>query len=143
MILWAVVALAWFGFGVGLSGGDVVPAGAMIVTGLLIALLALWLRGGQPVAYRIEPDALVVERRRGQTRLVGSVRPHVEGATLGFRLGTGGVYGQRGRVRLSTGGWARTVATDLRRSALIRVGAVPVVVSPADPAAFVREVRDA
>ena len=143
MILWAVVALAWFGFGVGLSGGDVVPAGAMIVTGLLIALLALWLRGGQPVAYRIEPDALVVERRRGQTRLVGAVRPHDEGATLGLRLGTGGIYGQRGRAHMSTGGWARTIATDLRRSALIRVGTVPVVVSPADPAAFVRGVRDA
>lgn len=143
MILWAVVALAWLGVGVGLSGGDVLTAGAMIATGLLIALLALWLRGGQPVAYRIEPDALVVERRRGQTRLVGVVRPHDEGATLGLRLGTGGIYGQRGRAHMSTGGWARTIATDLRRSALIRVGTVPVVVSPADPAAFVREVRDA
>lgn len=138
-----MVALAWFGFGVGLSGGDLVQAGAMIAAALLVALLALWLRGGQPLAYRIEPDALVVERRRGQTRLPGAVRPHDEGATLGLRLGTGGIYGQRGRARMSTGGWARTIATDLRRSALVRVGAVPVVVSPADPAAFVREVRDA
>ena len=138
-----MVVLAWFGFGVGLSGGDAVQAGAMITAALLVALLALWLRGGQPVAYRIEPDALVVERRRGQTRLEGAVRPHDEGATLGLRLGTGGIYGQRGRARMSTGGWARTIATDLRRSALIRVGSAPVVVSPADPAGFVLAVRDA
>jgi len=138
-----VVVLAWFGFGVGLSGGDAVQAGAMITAALLVALLALWLRGGQPVAYRIERSKETWPAFADWCREVVWYRPHDEGATLGLRLGTGGIYGQRGRARMSTGGWARTIATDLRRSALVRVGAVPVVVSPADPAAFVREVRDA
>ncbi|MGA0122687.1 MAG: hypothetical protein ACO3KD_06750 [Gaiellales bacterium] len=127
----------------GLSAGDGVQAGAMITAALLLAGLALALRAGQPVAYRLEDGALVVERRRGATRLIGPVRPHEEGAALGLRIGTGGVYGHRGRIRLSSGGWARAQATNVRRSALVRVGPHPVVVSPADPARFVREVRDA
>ncbi len=141
---WAVVVLAWVGFGLTLSGGSAVGALAMIAVAVLLAGLAYQLRRTQPVAYRIEADALVIERRNGsEDRFAGTVEPHVEKVTLGMRLGSGGLYGYRGRFRVSTGGWARALVTDVRRTVLIRVGGARVVLSPLDPAGFVAEVRDA
>lgn len=115
----------------------------MFLAALALAVLALALRFTQPIAYRIEDDGLVIERRRGQTRIPGAVTPHVEKATLGLRLGTGGLYGYRGRFRVNGAGWARASVTDVRRSVLIRVDGRPVVLSPVDPAGFVEVVRDA
>lgn len=116
----------------------------MVAVAVLLAALAYQLRRTQPVAYRIESDALVIERRNGsETRVAGAVEPHAEKVTLGMRLGSGGLYGYRGRFRVSTGGWARALVTDVRRTVLIRVGGERVVLSPLDPAGFVAEVRDA
>ena len=143
MIFWAVVGLAWLGFGVGLSNGSGLQAGGMLAGGGLLALLGLWLRATQPVAYTLEHDALVIQRRRGATRLPGSVDRHVEDAVLGLRLGSGGLYGYRGRFRVNGRGWARAFVTDARRAALVDVGGRPTVLSPADPAALVREVAHA
>lgn len=136
--------MVWIGFGITLSGGSALGAAVMIVVAVLLAALAFQLRRTQPVAYRIEPDALVIARRNGgETRLAGAVEPHVEKVTLGMRLGSGGLYGYRGRFRVSSGGWARALVTDVRRTVLIRVDGERVVLSPLDPAAFVAEVRDA
>ena len=115
----------------------------MLAGGLVLACVGLWLRATQPVAYRIEGDSLVVERRRGATRVDGRVARHVDDAVLGLRLGSGGVYGYRGRFRVNGRGWARAFVTDVRRTALIDVGGRPTVVSPVDPAALVQEVAHA
>lgn len=115
----------------------------MLAGAFALAALGYAMRVTQPVAYRLEPDALVIERRRGETRIAGLVTPFDGKATLGMRLGSGGLYGYRGRFRLSSGGWARAFVTDVRRSTLIRVGDGAVVLSPVDPEALVKEVRDA
>ena len=143
MIFWAIVGLAWLGCGVGLSNGSALQAIGMLAGGALLAGLGLWLRATQPVAYRIERDGLVIERRRGSTRVEGRVARHVEDAVLGLRLGSGGLYGYRGRFRVNGKGWARAFVTDARRAALIDVGGRPTVVSPVDPAALVQEVAHA
>lgn len=142
-LYWAVVALAWVGSGVGVSTGDALQSLVMIGASLLLAGIAIWLRLGQPVAYRLEQDGLVIERRRGSTRIAGRVAPHHDKATLGLRLGSGGVYGYRGYFKLQGAGWARALATDVRRVVLINVGDRRVVLSPVDPAALVSEVRNA
>lgn len=126
-----------------LSAGEALGAALLAVLAAAFAAIALVLRRTQPVAYRIEPDAVVIERRAGATRIPGPVEPHLERVTLGLRVGSGGLYGYRGRFRVSSGGWARAVVTDVRRAVLIRVGGRPLVLSPVDPDALVREVRDA
>lgn len=143
MIFWAIVGLAWLGCGAGLSGGSALQALGMLAGALVLVALGVWLRLTQPIAYRLEPDALVIERRRGVTRVPGPIARHVAPVTLGLRLGTGGLYGYRGRFRLSGGGWARAYVTDARRASLIDVGGRPLVVSPVDPAALIQEVAHA
>jgi hypothetical protein len=142
-IFWGVVGLAWLGCGVGLSNGSALQALGMLAGGLVLIAVGLWLRATQPIAYRVEPDALVVERRRGATRVPGAVARHAAPVRLGVRLGSGGLYGYRGRFRVDGGGWARAFVTDVRRAALIDVGGRPTVVSPVDPDALIREVADA
>jgi len=115
----------------------------MFAAALLLAGIAILLRVTQPTAYRLERGGLVITRRRGERRLAGRVEPHLERATLGLRLGSGGLYGYRGRFKVSTGGWAQAAVTDARRSVLIIVGGRRVVVSPLDPQGFVAAVRDA
>ncbi|MGI9117811.1 MAG: PH domain-containing protein [Gaiellales bacterium] len=143
VIFWAIVGLAWLGCGVGVSNGSNAQALGMLAGALVLGAIGLWLRASQPVAYRLEGDALVIQRRRGATRVPGRVQRHVESATLGLRLGTGGLYGYRGRFRLNGRGWARAFVTDTRRAALIDVGGRPTVLSPVDPAALVQEVAHA
>jgi len=140
VVFWGVVALAWIGSGVGASRGNGLQAVVMLAAALLLGGLALWLRYTQPMRYRVERDGLVIERRVGTTRIAGSIERHVGKATLGMRLGSGGVYGYRGRFRIAAGGWARAFVTDVKRSSLITVGGRSVVVSPVDPAALVQEV---
>lgn len=135
--------LAWTGSGVGASGGNGLQALIMLLVALLLAGLALWLRFTQPLRYRLEADGLVIVRRHGETRVPGRVARHTERATLGLRLGTGGIYGYRGRFRVSGLGWARSFVTDVRRVALIDVGGQRIVLSPIDPAALVQEVAHA
>ncbi len=142
-IFWAIVALAWLGSGVGVSSGNSLHAAVMFAAALLLAGIAIWMRLTQPIAYRFERGALIVERRRGSARLRGTIEQHVGKATLGLRLGTGGLYGYRGHFHVSTGGWARAFVTDVRRTVLINVGGRRVVLSPIDPAGMVEAVRDA
>ena len=142
-VFWGGVGLAWVGSGVGASRGDGLQAVVMLIAALLLGGLALWLRYTQPMGYRVERDGLVIVRRVGSTRIPGSVERHVGKATLGLRLGSGGVYGYRGRFRIAAGGWASAFVTDVKRTSLITVGGRSVVVSPLDPAALVQEVAHA
>lgn len=142
-IFWAAVVALWVGAGVGVSGGSLLALVVMLAGALLLAALGYAMRVTQPVAYHVEADGLVIERRRGETRVPGAIEPFDGKATLGMRLGSGGLYGYRGRFRLSTGGWSRAFVTDVRRSTLIRVGGRAVVLSPVDPEGLIREVRDA
>lgn len=142
-LFWGVVGVAWLGCGVGLSSGSALTALGMLAGGLVLVGVGLWLRSTQPVAYRLERDALVIERRRGATRVPGAIARHTAPVRLGLRLGSGGLYGYRGRFRMAGGGWARSFATDLRRASLIDVGGRPTVVTPVDPEALIREVADA
>ena len=135
--------LAWTGSGVGASSGNALQALVMLVVAIGLGGLALWLRYTQPTGYRLEADGLVIERRVGSTRISGRVERHVGKATLGLRLGSGGLYGYRGRFRITGGGWARSFATDVRRTVLIKVGGQPIVLSPIDPAGLVEVVRNA
>lgn len=127
----------------GVSNGDKVQALAMLAGALALGAIGLWLRATQPVAYRLDGDGLVIERRRGTTRIAGRIERHAGKATLGLRLGSGGLYGYRGRFRIAAGGWARAFVTDVKRTSLITVGGRSVVVSPVDPAALVQEVAHA
>ena len=115
----------------------------MLSAGVVLGGIALWLRVTQPVAYHLDKDALVIERRRGSLRIAGRIEPHTEKARLGLRLGSGGLYGYRGRFRITGGGWTRSFATDVRRTVLIRVGGQRIVLSPIDPAGLVEVVRNA
>lgn len=143
-LFWTAVAVLWIGAGMVISGGSLLGLVAILGGAFALAVLGYAMRATQPVAYRIEADALVIERRRGsETRIAGAVAPFDGNARLGMRLGSGGLYGYRGRFRLGGGGWSRAFVTDVRRSTLIRVGGYPVVLSPVDPAALVREVRGA
>jgi hypothetical protein len=140
IMFWGIVGLAWVGSGVGASRGDGLQAVVMLVVALVLGGLALWLRYTQPMRYRVERDGLVIERRVGTTRIAGSIERHAGQATLGLRLGSGGLYGYRGRFRIAAGGWASAFVTDVKRTSLITVGGRSVVVSPVDPAALVQEV---
>ena len=139
-MFWGIVVLAWIGSGVGASRGNGLQAVVMLVVALVLGGLALWLRYTHPLRYRLERDGLVIERRIGTTRVAGGIERHVGKATLGLRLGSGGLYGYRGRFRIAAGGWARAFVTDVKRASLITVGGRSVVVSPVDPAALVQEV---
>jgi len=135
--------LAWIGTGVGVSNGNALHAVAMLSAGLMLGAIGLWLRVTQPVAYRLDRDALVIERRRGSLRITGRIEPHTDKARLGLRLGSGGLYGYRGHFRVAGGGWTRSFVTDVRRTVLIKVGRRRVVLSPIDPAGLVEVVRNA
>ncbi len=115
----------------------------MLSAGFLLGAIGLWLRVTQPVAYHLERDALIIERRRGSSRITGRIEPHTEKARLGLRLGSGGLYGYRGRFRVAGGGWTRAFVTDVRRTVLIKVGGRRIVLSPVDPAGLVEVVRNA
>jgi hypothetical protein len=135
--------LAWTGSGVGASSGNALQALVMLVVALGLGGLALWLRYTQPTGYRLEADGIVIERRVGSKRISGRVERHVGKATLGLRLGSGGLYGYRGRFRIAGTGWARAFVTDVKRTSLITVGGRSIVLSPLDPAALVQEVAHA
>lgn len=143
-LMWVAAAVLWALAGgallTGASGVGVVMVGAAA----LIAGLCAYYRRRQPLGYRIEPDALVVVERAGERRIDGPVANPRDGG-LGLRVfGSGGLYGYLGRFRLAGHkGSARAYVSDLRRVAVVDVGAVAVAISPEDKAAFLQEASDA
>jgi hypothetical protein len=114
-----------------------VVGATLVLVALVDGGIAWWLRAREPVAYLIEDDGLVVERRHaGPRRYVGRLAELRRGS-LGLRVaGDGGAYGYLGKFR--AGG--RTVdafVTSRRDVVLLSVGDRELALSPADPDAFI------
>ncbi len=116
---------------------------AMVAVPLLILLgAALFVVRG----YRFEGTTLLVERPAWSTRveLVGLERAWHDPAAMcrSLRLfGNGGLYSITGVFRSTSLGTYRAYATDPKSSVVLRTPAKVVVVTPADPAAFLEQVR--
>ncbi len=143
-LMWVAAAVLWALAGGALLTGSSGVGVVMVFAAALIAGLCAYYRRRQPLAYRIESDALVVVERSGERRIDGPVGNARDGG-LGLRvLGSGGLYGYLGRFRLADRkGPARAFVSDLRRVAVVDVGTVAVAISPQDKAAFLQEARDA
>jgi hypothetical protein len=142
--MWLTAAVLW-----ALAGGALLTGASgvgivMVLAAALVAGLCIYYRRRQPLAYRIEPDALVVVERSRERRIDGPVANARDGG-LGMKvIGSGGLYGYLGRFRLKDRrGPARAYVSDLRRVAVVDVGDVAVAISPEDKAAFIEEARDA
>jgi hypothetical protein len=110
-----------------------VEAGVLAAAAALNAVLVVVFRRLQPVAYRIEPDALVIERREAAPRTFrGPVGEPRVGRLTARLLGSGGLGGYLGVFGLAGGGRARAYVTDRRRAVVVRVGDRDVAISPAD-----------
>lgn len=99
--------------------------GYTVTTGALLIHRLLWttrLPLGDLQSARFEPDAM-----RGSLRL----------------LGIGGLFSFSGCFRSKSLGFFRAYATDQRRTVVLRFPARTIVVSPAAPEDFVREVASA
>ncbi len=128
-LIWGVVALLWVASGSSAQAGRSGAAAAFAAAAAGIALLALVLRRAQPVSYRVEAGAVVIEGRRRSTRIDGEVGATVPvGASLRV-IGSGGLYGYLGWFR-ADGLRARSFVTDRRRAVVVPVGAALLVISP-------------
>jgi hypothetical protein len=140
-IFWVLVVGVWAGSGILLTGGESGVGLLMSAVAVFLAVLALALRQLQPMGYRLGADGLTVVRRRGTSRVTGTLhgarsRPF-ESSDLRL-LGSGGVYGYLGRFRLTGGdGRARSYVTDGRHAVLVSLGDQQVLVSPREEAAFI------
>jgi Bacterial PH domain len=115
------------------ASGHGVEAGVFAATAAAIAVLVVVCRRLQPVAYRIEPDGLVIERRGAGPRVFRGVVGEPRAGRLTVRLvGSGGLGGYLGVFALAGGGRARAYVTDRRRAVVVHVGDRDVAISPAD-----------
>lgn len=108
---------------------------------ILLGALLFVVRG-----YRFDGTALLVERLAWDTRveLAGLERAWHDPAAMcrSLRLfGNGGLYAITGVFRNSTLGRYRAFVTDPRRAVALRSPSRVVVVSPADPQAFLEQVK--
>ncbi len=96
--------------------------------------------------YSVTPDAILVHRPFWKTTVsldgLKSVEsfPHVMRKSW-RTFGNGGFFSITGFFKNETLGSYRAFVTDLRRTVVLRYDAKVVVLSPADPEAFVREVE--
>jgi hypothetical protein len=115
----------------------------------LVAMPALILLGAALFVvrgYRFEGTTLLVERLAWSTRveLAGLERAWADPAAMcrSLRLfGNGGLYAITGVFRNSALGTYRAYATDPRMAVVLRTPARATVVTPAEPAAFLEQVR--
>ncbi len=137
---WVLVAGVWLGTGSLFSDGAEGPGLLMGAVAVAFAAVAIACRMHQPTGYEVEPDGLVVVRRRGRRRFDGApsaARPRpFERGDLRL-LGTGGLYGYVGRFRLQDVGWTSAQLTSGHDGVLVTVGERDVLVSPGDQAAFI------
>jgi hypothetical protein len=119
--------------------------GVWWATPLLLALpplCALFLVRG----YRITPDAILVLRPGWTTRLPRAGLLFAEAAPDAMRgsirlCGNGGFFAFTGLFWNRTLGRHRAFVTDPARTVVLRYAPRTVVISPADPAVFVSELR--
>jgi Bacterial PH domain len=139
-----VTRFVWL-LGAGLAIGGVAVlseparfAGVMlVVSGVAIAVMAVWLRRREPVSYLIEDDGLVVQRRGSATRRFAGELSEARRGTLGLRVaGDGGLYGYLGRFR-ADGATVNAFVTNRDDVVLLAVGEERIALSPADPDAFI------
>lgn len=108
----------------------------LLVT-VLDGAMAWWLRAREPVAYLLEDDGLVVERRYAAPRRFVGALAELRRGKLGLRVaGDGGAYGYLGKFR-SDGRTVSAFVTSQRDVVLLAVGADRIAISPADPDGFI------
>ena len=98
--------------------------------------------------YTITSEAILIHRLFWATRLplAGLVSARFEMGAMqwSIRFGNMGFFSWTGfRYHRRFGGWARVFVTDLMRTVVLRYAKRIVIVSPADPEAFVRDVTAA
>jgi len=108
---------------------------------LVVLLAALWTVRG----YLLTDDAVLVQRLLWRTRLplrgllAAEVAPDAMRGSI-RTLGNGGLFSFSGRFRNRALGSYRAWVTDTRRTVVLRFPERTLVLSPARPADFVREV---
>jgi hypothetical protein len=114
--------------------------GVAIAAGCVLLLLLCWMYG--PTAYRVEPDALVIERPAGEHRvsLDGLVevtrerrRPPI--TLKGYRVG--GLFGVYGRLYTRRTGWISFWGRRVSGTVTLRFPNRSVIVMPDDPEEFI------
>lgn len=131
-LAWLVTGATWAGAGIGLAYGRERAGVVMLVGAVVLAAVVVVCRQLQPLGYRFEDDAVVVERRAGDARFAGPVGAIEALADAGssFRaLGTGGIYGHIGHFRLRDGRRVRAHLTNLSRATLVPVAGTPILIS--------------
>lgn len=94
--------------------------------------------------YAITAEALLIQRLGWTTRIPladlrsASISPHAMRGSLRL-CGNGGLFAFSGLFRHKTLGCYRAWVTDPQRSVVLRFAGRTVVVSPADPAAFIQD----
>ena len=119
------------------------PWGVGLLPVVMVVTSALF----QVRGYTVGPGGLQIHRLLWTTRVgldrLEEVRRDPEAMRGSLRLlGNGGLFSFTGLFRNRTLGMYRAFVTDPRRAVVLRLPRRTVVVSPADPEAFVREVQD-
>jgi hypothetical protein len=114
---------------------------AVLLPLMVVAISALFMVRG----YAVTPDEILVRRPLWSTRFergrLQSAAVDPEALRGSIRLfGNGGLFSFTGIFRSSKLGRYRAYVTDPRRSVILRFADRVVVISPADPDAFVRDV---
>ena len=139
----AFTTLLLLGIAAGLASTDD-PVKSLVALGsiAILAIAGLFTVRG----YTVAPDALLIRRLAWTTRVplagLQSVRFEPDVMTRSIRLfGNGGLYSFTGVFRNRQLGRYRAFVTDLHRTVVLCFPGRTMVVSPADPPAFVEELR--
>jgi hypothetical protein len=115
----------------------------------LLGLIPLLILGGAALftirGYTLSSDAIFVRRLLWETRLplaqLQSARFEPRAMRWSLRLfGNGGVFSFSGLFRNKTLGLYRAFVTDLHRTVVLHFPKRTIVLSPSDPAEFVRQI---
>jgi len=123
-------------------GGVQIGSGLFIVSLVLLLGLAY---AFAPNGYRLESDALVIERPIGPLSIplagLQTVGPYTrEGYSIvGYR--NGGLFGVYGRLRRRSGGWLCFWGRRIKGVVALRFPDRTVLVMPGDPDGFTRELQ--
>jgi hypothetical protein len=121
----------------------------LVVLGAPVLLLPLAAYASTPLGYALDDTALVIDRKafrpvRIPLNAITAARP-LPAAVMAHAMrvyGTGGLFGWTGNYRLRDLGSVSMHATSLDRLILIeRRRRRPIVISPAEPAAFLTGLR--
>lgn len=128
-----------------LAGTENVDPVVGVALGAVVGAFLIGAWGLSPVAFELAPGRLRVRRRIFGSRtygLTGAVRQAPATLGLGVRLGiTGGMFGWSGRMWNRQVGRYRAHLTDRSRIVACDTDEGLVVISPADPKAFVRTAK--